>query len=232
MQVISDISGHVIGWSEWFRPISDGWLLAGQDEIDTKEPAKPEKLAWRSPGVVAVFFLLAIGLLAADLWMKDWAFKNVATTPVVLTRENALEPGFWQHYEQKDKDNVVVPKVLGLRLVTNKGAVFGIGQGKQYFFASVTVLAVAVIGWIFFRSPAKAWMTHLALAFILAGAVGNFYDRVVFGVVRDMFWLFPGTNIFPWIFNLADVFLDVGVVLAVYIIFFGQPKPDVEEGQG
>jgi signal peptidase II len=206
-----------------------GVLLAGQEGIQAQAEMKQEKPAWRSPGAVLLFLVVTLALLAADLWVKGWAFETVAGTPVVLTRENAQDPGFWKQYPHDT--TVVVPKVLGLRLVTNKGAVFGIGQGKQYFFASVTVLAVAVIGWIFVRSPAKAWLTHFALAFILAGAVGNFYDRVVFGVVRDMFLLFPGTNIFPWVFNLADVFLDVGVALAVWVIFFGKTaeQPDGQD---
>jgi signal peptidase II len=177
------------------------------------------KLAWHAPVVILAFFLMSLALLTVDLWVKDWSFRTVAGRPVELTRENAQDPRFWEQYPHDT--TIVVPKVLGLRLVTNKGAVFGIGQGKQYVFAGVTVLALGVIGWIFFRSPAKAWLTHLALAFILAGAVGNFYDRVVYGVVRDMFLLFPGTKLFPWVFNPADVFLDVGVVLAIYIIFWG-----------
>ncbi|MCH8259484.1 MAG: signal peptidase II, partial [Planctomycetes bacterium] len=62
-------------------------------------------------------------------------------------------------------------------------------------------------------------------ALILAGAIGNLYDRVMFGMVRDMLWLFPGVKLpfgltwpgggsdelYPWVFNIADASLLVGL---------------------
>ncbi|MEM6313836.1 MAG: signal peptidase II, partial [Planctomycetota bacterium] len=66
----------------------------------------------------------------------------------------------------------------------------------------------------------------------------NLYDRVFFGYVRDMFHAFPhkqwselwgrlpDADIFPWVFNLADVFLCVGV--AIVVLFHGMLAPKAE----
>jgi signal peptidase II len=69
---------------------------------------------------------------------------------------------------------------------------------------------------------------HFGLALILAGALGNLYDRIMYGAVRDMLYLFPGVKLpfgitwpggnpelYPWIFNIADAALCVGVVLII-----------------
>ena len=190
----------------------------------------PVKPAWKKPTVVIWVLLAVCALFSIDLYVKYWAFQNVAQVPVVLTKANAQDPDFWHHYPHASKP--IIPKILALRLTTNRGAVFGIGQGKQVVFIIVTVIAVITITWIFCRSEENAWPTHLALVCILAGALGNFYDRVTYGVVRDMFLLFPETRIFPWIFNVADVLLDIGVVLALYIILFLQPKQEAQAPQG
>ena len=175
-------------------------------------------------------FLLLMGvLLAADLGLKHWAFRHVADRPVVLTAEAARDHrGFWLRYAHEPV--VVLPEVLNLQLTTNTGAVFGLGKGNRVLFISISALATAVIGWMFWRSPAGAWLLHVALAMILAGALGNLYDRVLYSAVRDMLHLFPGVplplglawpggvrDVWPWIFNLADVALLAGVGLVLIV---------------
>ncbi|NJS15352.1 MAG: hypothetical protein HC788_13065, partial [Sphingopyxis sp.] len=67
-------------------------------------------------------------------------------------------------------------------------------------------------------------MMVFVLGLVLAGALGNLYDRVVYGAVRDMLHMFPGVelpfgwtwpnglrDVWPWVFNGADVSLLVGV---------------------
>lgn len=192
--------------------------------------------AWRRPNVagrsaVAVtrFLLVVIVILAADLGLKAWSFANVAGRQVVLTQEVTQDHrAFWSKYPHDA--TVAIPGVLELRLTTNTGAVFGLGKGNRVMFILVSVVATAVISILFCRSPARAWGTHLALGMILAGALGNLYDRVVYRAVRDMLHLLPGVDlpfgltwpggagggvseVWPWIFNPADVALMVGVGL-------------------
>ena len=212
------------------------------------EMADPARLnprsAYRRPAALTLFLAVSVGVLAADLAGKHLAFKHVAGRPIVLTPQNVADKTAIPEHGAID----LIPSVLSLRLTTNEGAIFGIGQGKTGLFVAVSVLAVGVIGYVFAKSDARAHVQHLCLALILAGALGNLYDRTMFGVVRDMLWLFPGvhlpwgwrwpaglaewapwvdnsgpTDLYPWIFNIADVALVVGVILMI-ILMWRAPK--------
>lgn len=190
--------------------------------------------AGRSPGAVLVFVILTVALVAVDLGLKAWAFEYVGGIPVDLVQtpeeRQALElhhageryPVLYNDPEGRfaSLPSVsVVPGVLDLRLTTNTGAVFGMARGARWIFIGVSVIAVGVIVVLFARSRADAWVRHVAYALILAGALGNLYDRVRFAAVRDMLHLFPGTGLWPWIFNVADAVLMIGVGLILLITF-------------
>lgn len=186
-------------------------------------PCEPA-LAGARPRCVAAFILVTVALLAADLWLKAWSFEHVAGEPVDVRL-------VMEHYDghvPPHDEIVLVPKVLALKLTLNQGAVFGLGQGKRWGFIAFTVVAIAVIGYLFATARADQWLLHVTLAMILAGAVGNLYDRMMYAAVRDMFWLFPGVHLpfgwrwpggtgpgarelYPWIFNAADAYLVVGI---------------------
>ncbi len=179
----------------------------------------PQQCAGRYRPAILGFLLIAAVTLAADLITKALAFKHVAPTPVRLTQENAGDPTVIPFHEPI----VLIPRVLSLKLTTNTGAVFGLGKGGQGVFMIVSVLAVGVIGRVFWQSPRQAWGFHLALSLILAGALGNLYDRVCFNAVRDLLWLFPGSGLWPWIFNIADAALMVGVGLMMVVMWRSAP---------
>ncbi|MEM9251630.1 MAG: signal peptidase II [Planctomycetota bacterium] len=198
--------------------------------------------AGRSPGAWALFVGLIVALLAADLGLKAWSFANVAQRPVALVSDAEWErqlsaggtdprlmtlPVRYANQELAGARAItLIPHGLSLRLTTNDGAVFGLGSGGRWAFVAFSVLATVVIGFLFWRSDRRAGVFHVGLALVLGGALGNLYDRLVYGVVRDMLHLFPGValpygwqwpgggnGLYPWIFNLADVFLLAGVAV-------------------
>jgi signal peptidase II len=200
------------------------------EEIKPAAAVAIEPRAGRSARCVALFVSLIVAVLVADLLLKAWSFDHVAGQSVVFPEElrgSALFDSIPAH-----EPRVVLPYVLNLRLTLNTGAVFGLGKGGRSFFVLVSLVAVGVIGWVFWHSAARAKIHHAALALILGGALGNLYDRLRFGAVRDMMHLFPevhlpfglawpggATEVYPWIFNLADVALVVGVLLLFVVMW-------------
>ncbi len=120
-----------------------------------------EPFAHRSPGAHVRLWGIALAGLAADLLSKEWAF----------------------HTLRQGGHRVLVPHVLEFHTTLNPGALFGIGRGHTEVFLIASVLALVLVLWMFAQTPARKWLTHVALGAILAGALGNMYDRVVVQLV-------------------------------------------------
>lgn len=182
--------------------------------------ARPEPA--RDPaGKHAMTIVLALAaaavLLAVDLWLKAWSQQQLANDQTVL----------------------LVPYVLAMRWVENHGAIFGLGHGMGWLFILATIIATGAIAWVFARTPVTHRFLQIALVLILAGALGNLHDRVLIGHVRDMLWLGPGVSlpfgwhwpgtlggardVYPWIFNLADTYLVLGIATLLARSFFVRP---------
>jgi signal peptidase II len=112
----------------------------------------------------------------------------------------------------------------------NKGALWGLGSGGNLWFAVISLgAAVAIILWSCRPRAAREGYLCVALGLILAGTLGNFYDRIVFGGVRDFLhwkYLFD----FP-VFNFADCCLVIGAGLLLLQAFYGQPDAEDQPAQ-
>lgn len=106
--------------------------------------------------------------------------------------------------------------VLWLTRVHNTGAAFGILRGQQWLLIATAILMVTAVVYAMVRvRPASPW-ARTALALVTGGAIGNLIDRVVLGGVTDFFDL----GWFP-VFNIADIALDVGVAILVFVLLAG-----------
>ena len=192
------------------------------------EPSGGDRPAWRSSFAWLTLLLVFITGLVLDLWLKSWSFRTVAGSPVVLKRDEILANPSWKPPWHEGVE--VLPfGLLDLDLVLNHGAVFGIGQESRTIFIVFTIVAVIVAFSIFaFWTHARSHWAHIGIGLILAGGIGNLYDRIVFGAVRDFMHMFPGwdlpfgwewprggTGLFPWVFNGADVFLLLGMAILI-----------------
>ncbi|HEX2974117.1 MAG TPA: signal peptidase II [Tepidisphaeraceae bacterium] len=170
---------------------------------------------FRSPAALARFFVTTLVGLGLDLWTKAYAFEHLATTagPKPTSRVYEFIPG-WLHF----------------MVTTNTGAVFGLGEGRWVLFVTVSVAAIIFLTYLFATSGRQR-LYQFILGMLLAGVLGNMYDRIHFGYVRDMIHALPQwPNLFPWIFNVADVLLCTGVGLMVlYSLFQPHRESDAAE---
>lgn len=117
--------------------------------------AVPPTALWDVASHFRLWTIAALGL-ALDLWSKEWAFRTL--------RQGGCRQ--------------LVPYVLEFRTTLNPGALFGIGAGRTSVFLIASVLALILVLWMFAQSPPRRWLMQIALGAILAGALGNMYDRV------------------------------------------------------
>lgn len=108
----------------------------------------------------------------------------------------------------------VLPPVLNFSWVENTGVSFGLfGGGEARWGLSIFSLIVTVgLGWWALKADRRLLIAAIGL--VMGGAVGNLIDRVRFGYVVD-FIDFSGTGVFPWVFNIADSAITIGVVLLI-----------------
>lgn len=99
----------------------------------------------------------------------------------------------------------------------NRGAAFGILQDRRIFFIILTLAIVCALIYYFLKNyKTNPKVLNIALAMIISGAIGNFYDRLFQGYVVD-FIEFAFVN-FP-VFNIADIFVTIGsILLIIYMI--------------
>ncbi|EGO5241019.1 signal peptidase II [Enterococcus faecalis] len=144
--------------------------------------------------LLVVYFLISALLVGLDQWSKYLTVQNIS-----LGETKEFIPGF-----------------LSLTHLRNTGAAWSLLEGKMIFFYVITVIVSVVIIYLLIKNYKKSIWYSVGLSFVLAGAIGNFVDRVRLGYVVDMlqtdFMNFP-------IFNVADSTLVVGVIcIFIYLI--------------
>lgn len=109
---------------------------------------------------------------------------------------------------------VVIPGVMALTNLHNRGAAWSILEGQQWFFTVISIIAIVIIIWLMYHFRRNR-PVMVCLCMILAGTLGNFIDRLRLGYVVDMFeTLFIN---FP-VFNIADCCLTLGVIALAWLI--------------
>jgi signal peptidase II len=129
----------------------------------------------------------------------------------------------------------VLDGFLRITPIRNKGAIFGISLGDSTgtILLLISSLAIAFIIISFFRLPRTSAPYRYGLILILSGAIGNLYDRLVLGEVRDFLDIGMGAMRWP-VFNIADLAVTAGaVLLAVEFLSEGKKKEaSHERGEG
>ncbi len=166
---------------------------------------------------LALFWAMALGGAGFDLATKAVAFDRLG------------EPGMRGPLS-------VVPDFLELRTSYNPGALWGLGKNWPYssqLFAGLSVAAaVAICYWLFIRGAAADRRLTAALALIMAGALGNCYDRLMLGHVRDfVHWHIDAIHFDCAIFNFADNMLLLGAGSLMLMALRPDPPPEPAPGE-
>ena len=108
----------------------------------------------------------------------------------------------------------VWPPIFNLTWVENRGVSFGLfGDGSARWMLSLfSIIVAGVLGWWALQADRRLLITAIGL--VMGGAIGNVIDRIRFGFVVDFLDL-SGTRVFPWVFNVADSAITIGVILLI-----------------
>lgn len=143
---------------------------------------------------------------------------------VLLTSIDQFTKQLASHFLQ-DGSIEIIPGVLELRYLENKGAAWGILQNQTWFLVVVTLIVLGVIVYFFCRLPDMKhfFLLRLCLVMLASGALGNFLDRITNHYVIDFIY-FSLIN-FP-IFNFADCLVCISAAMLLFCLFFKYKESD------
>ena len=112
-------------------------------------------------------------------------------------------------------------KYLNINLIWNEGIAFGLlNFEKNYLYNILTIFILTVIILILFMIIKTEGLKKFSLLLILGGALGNIFDRIFYKAVPDFIDFHIGN--FHWfIFNIADIFISVGVIFMILFELIG-----------
>lgn len=161
------------------------------------------------------FWVVLLGALSADIASKAWA--DLTLRPL---GDNAVS---------------VIPGLLAWKWAENKGAAFSILDGRADILSVIAAVVLAVVFIYMYRTKPEKRLLLVAMALVASGAIGNLYDRLLLGYVRDFIFFdfdLPLHDKFSFIprrwpvFNVADMAILGGVGVMVVISLFSKEKKE------
>ena len=117
-------------------------------------------------------------------------------------------------------DYISVYSFLNFNLVFNKGIAFGIlSFNEQFYYNVITLIIVLITSIVFYMALKSNGIEKISFSLIFGGSLGNIFDRVYYSAVIDFIDI--QINNFHWfIFNFADIFISLGVIVLILLEFF------------
>ena len=122
------------------------------------------------------------------------------------------------------RSEIFSSKYLNINLIWNDGIAFGLFSfEKSNLYNFLTLIIIAIIFLIIFMTAKAEGIKKYSLLMILGGAIGNVFDRLFNRAVPDFIDFHIGN--FHWfIFNIADVFITIGVIFMILIEIIGNNR--------
>jgi signal peptidase II len=155
---------------------------------------EPAKTRWRHK---AAYLLTAVSLIVLDQWTKA-----IVATALPLYSSREVVPGFFSLVHTRNTG-------IAFSLFADSGPLV-----RGLLVPLLSAAAVALVIYLFWSSRSSAGLAHAGLSLILAGAVGNLYDRAAYGYVVDFLDFYVAGYHWP-AFNVADSCITIGAGLVL-----------------
>ncbi len=124
---------------------------------------------------------------------------------------------------------IISSKYLNISLIWNDGVAFGLlSFDQENFYNLLTIIIIIIIFFIFVMTLKSSGLKKFSLMMILGGALGNVFDRILYKSVPDFIDFHVGE--FHWfIFNVADIFITIGVIFMIFLELIDNNKEKKNE---
>ncbi|TNE58420.1 MAG: signal peptidase II [Alphaproteobacteria bacterium] len=202
-----------------------GWLRSGLP--DAIPAGRGCRALFKRSGTVKVTELWS--KIEARLGRQAIRKFGLLAAATIFVLDQLLKNWILYLFDLPAKISVPVLPIFNLTMVWNDGVSFGLFSASTLWGRlALIVFALGVVGVLFrWLWDAQRPLFGLALGVVIGGAVGNALDRAIYGAVVDFFDF--SALYFPYIFNLADAAISIGVVLLVWDAFFAKQEGRHEE---
>ena len=146
---------------------------------------------------------------------------------LILVGADQLSKYLIDSYMLEGETLPIINDFFHLTYVKNRGIAFGMFQGKLDIISIATIIAIVAIAYYLYKERNKLSMIEkMGFIYILAGAIGNMIDRAFRGFVVDMV---DFRGVWRYVFNLADVWINIGVVFVLLDQLILRKKRETEE---
>ena len=154
-------------------------------------------------------------------YLKKSFFINSFIITIIFSLDRISKFYIILKSETNLSSSLFTSKFLNINLIWNEGIAFGLFSfNKNYLYNLLTILIVIVIFIILIMIIKSEGFKRYALSMIFGGAVGNLYDRIFYSAVPD-FIDFHIKDFHWFIFNVADIFITIGVIIMILSEFRG-----------
>ena len=147
---------------------------------------------------------------------KKWSYILIASIIVIGVAIDLITKIIFENYFESHSDDItVIPDFFIFTFVKNTGAAYGMFSGNTVALTIVSIVMIIafVVYDVFNHSNSVLYV--LGFSFVVSGAIGNLIDRIFLGYVRD----FINIKLFNFIFNVADIFVTIGMILfVIYLV--------------
>ena len=160
--------------------------------------------------------------------MPDYLKKNYIINLIIIITIFLLDriSKFYVIFKSETNlsSSLFTSKFLNINLIWNEGIAFGLFSfSEKTYYNILTILIIAVTLVIFWMILKSERLERLAFMMIFSGSLGNIFDRLFYSAVPDFIDFHIKT--FHWfIFNVADIFITIGVIILIYNELFLKKK--------
>ncbi len=156
-------------------------------------------------------------------------FNNLIFIILIFTLDRVAKIYVIYFSDKLNNSELFLSKYLNISLTWNEGIAFGLFSFNQnYLYNFLTLIIFFVIFIIFIMIIKSEGIKKYALSMIIGGALGNFYDRIIFKAVPDFIDFHIGG--FHWfVFNVADIFITLGVIFMILFELFTKNNENHEQ---
>tara|TARA_Y100000591_G_scaffold268677_1_gene242993 strand:- start:134 stop:610 length:477 start_codon:yes stop_codon:yes gene_type:complete len=156
--------------------------------------------------------------------IKNKLFWNIFLIVAIFLTDRVTKYSMINLSSKSEETNIIITSYLSFNLIWNEGIAFGLlsfDHKTYYNFLTILIIIITlIILWMIIRTER---FERLAFIMVFGGSLGNIFDRLFYSAVPD-FIDFHIKNFHWFIFNVADIFITIGVVMLIYHELFKKNK--------